>query len=504
MNNRMFASLFAVIAATVAAQTGPSALYTLLNGQTFNPPGYTIVMYQSCMQNQNAGNPCGSFSGYQSSNGQYTYQLYGPEAAVSPTCSRTFKLTLACGPTLQMSGVNENPTCVYSATLSLPQVCGVDLTVGNEIASVSPTALPPTVSPTTTTSLTATPTITASGTATTTLTLTATASVTSTPLFQITAWPTTSSTTTLTATSTPLFMITAWPTSSPVNVSATSTPLYYYTAYPSVGSNATGGLLDLAASLTSSTSSTAVILGSVALGIVGIGAIGGAIAYFRKGGSVKGLMAKIEENKGAMTQFANALPISAENKAKLTGAIADPTSLLPPEAKEMAEKAKAQVEALQAQAQGVVAQAQAMNQSVLAALPPQLASVIQAKQDQLQTHVTSVIQAKQEELKGQLQGQLPSELVTLLQSNPQLASIIQANQELKVPLQSSLPLASIIQSTQELVRDAVNSFEPTSVAETVVTAVAETVATHIDIKPEDVEAVKAFLTAKNVTAQPDP
>jgi len=456
-------------------------------------------MYQSCMQNQNAGNPCGSFSGYQSSNGQYTYQLYGPEAAVSPTCSRTFKLTLACGPTLQMSGVNENPTCVYSATLSLPQVCGVDLTVGNEIASVSPTALPPTVSPTTTTSLTATPTITASGTATTTLTLTATASVTSTPLFQITAWPTTSSTTTLTATSTPLFMITAWPTSSPVNVSATSTPLYYYTAYPSVGSNATGSLLDLASSLTSSTSSTAVILGSVALGIVGIGAIGGAIAYFRKGGSVKGLMAKIEENKGAMTQFANALPISAENKAKLTGAIADPTSLLPPEAKEMAEKARAQVEALQAQAQGVVAQAQAMNQSVLAALPPQLASVIQAKQDQLQTQVTSVIQAKQEELKAQL----PQELVTLLQSNPQLASIIQANQELKVPLQSSPPLASIIQSTQELVRDAVTSFEPTSVAETIVEAVAETVATHIDIKPEDVEAVKAFLAAKNVTPQPD-
>jgi hypothetical protein len=233
---------------------------------------------------------------------------------------------------------------------------------------------------------------------------------------------------------------------------------------------------------------------------VGIGAIGGAIAYFRKGGSVKGLMAKIEENKGAMTQFANALPISAENKAKLTGAIADPTSLLPPEAKEAAEKARAQVEALQAQAQGVVAQAQAMNQSVLAALPPQLASVIQAKQDQLQTHVTSVIQAKQDELKSQL----PSDLVTLLQSNPQLASIIQANQELKVPLQSSPPLASIIQSTQELVRDAVTSFEPTSVAETVVTAVAETVATHIDIKPEDVEAVKAFLAAKNVTAQPDP
>jgi len=288
-----------------------------------------------------------------------------------------------------------------------------------------------------------------------------------------------------------------------VNVSATSTPLYYYTAYPSVGSNATGSLLGLAASLTSGASSTAVILGSVALGIVGIGAIGGAVAYFRKGGSVKGFMAKIEENKGAMAQFANALPISAENKAKLTGAIADPTSLLPPEAKEAAEKARAQVEALQAQAQGVVAQAQAMNQSVLAALPPQLASVIQAKQDQLGAQVTSVIQAKQEELKGQL----PSELMTLLQSNPQLASMIQATQELKVS-PSNPPVASIIQSTQELVKDAVISFEPTSVAETAVAAVAAAVATHIEIKPEDVEAVKAFLAQKddnkNVTPQPAP
>ena len=476
----MFASFFAKMAAilvtAVTAQNGPSALYTLLNGQTFNPPGYTIVMYQSCMQNQNAGNPCGTFSGYQSSNGQYTYQLYGPEAPVSPSCSRTFKLTLACGPTLQMSGVNENPTCVYSATLSLPQVCGVDLTVGNEIASVSPTALPPTTSPTTTTSLTATPTITASGTGT------ATASVTSTPLFQITAWPTTSSTTTLTATSTPLFMVTAWPTPSPVNVSATSTPLYYYTAYPSVGSNETGGgLLGLAASLTSGASTTAVILGSVALGIVGLGAAGGAIAYFRKGGTVAGFMKKVEDNKGAMTQFANALPISAENKAKLTGAIADPTSLLPPEAKAKAAELQAQAteayEKAKAQAEALQAQASAMNQSVLAVLPPQLASVIQAKQDQLQGQATAMLQAKKEELQSQVQAALPPQALSLIQSNPQLASLLPP-------------------------QDAVISFEPTQTptqAEAVAAVAAEV--THVAIKTEDIEAFKAFLATKNVTPQ---
>lgn len=488
----LFAKVFAIAATLVTAQTGPSALYTLLNGVTFNPPGYTIVMYQSCMQNQNAGNPCGSFSGYQSSNGQYTYQLYGPEAAVSPTCSRTFKLTLACGPTLQMSGVNENPTCVYSATLSLPQVCGVDLTVGNEIASVSPTALPPTVSSTTTTSLTATPTITASSTPTTTLTLTA--SVTSTPLFQITAWPTTSSTTTLTATSTPLFMVTAWPTTSPVNVSATSTPLYYYTAYPSVGSNETGGLLGMAASLTSGASTTAIILGSVALGIVALGAVGGAVAYFRKGGSVSGLMKKVEENKGAMTQFANALPISAENKAKLTGAIADPTSLLPPEAQAKAAELQAQAqeafEKAKAQAEALQAQASAMNQSVLAVLPPQLASVIQAKQDELKGQATAMLQAKKEEL----QSHLPPQVVSLIQTNPQLASML-PTQETVAPLPVSQPS-----------QDAIISFEPTPIVEAVANAVISEV-THVAIKSEDLEAFKAFLAQKtdeikNVTASP--
>ena len=458
MLGRLFVA--ALAAATAIAQQGPSALYTLLNGRTFNPPGYTIVMYQSCMQNQNAGNPCGSFSSYQSANGAYTYQLYGPEAPVSPTCSRTFKLTLACGPTMQMSGVNENPTCVYSATLSLPEVCGVSLVVGQEAASVSPTALPPTTTPTVTSSVTATGTGTGTGTATGTgtgtgtatgtgtttstgtasMTLTATptssTTTTGTPLFQITAWPTTSSTMTLTATGTPLYMITAWPTPSPVNVSATSTPLYYYTAYPSVGSNSSG-LLGLASSLTASASPTAIILGSVALGIVGLGAIAGGIAYMRKGGTVGGLLAKVEANKGAMASFANALPISAEQKAKLTDAIADPSSLLPPEA-------RAQAEALKAQATALAEKAASVNASVLAALPPQISSVIEAKQAEVVGAVQVAIEQK-----------------------------------------------------KEMVLSAVNSYAPVAVVESVapLETVAQTVAaaTQVTIDPEQLEAFRAFL-----------
>jgi hypothetical protein len=431
-------TLAATLLSTLA-NNGPSSLYTLLNGQTFNPPGYTIVMYQSCMQNQNAGNPCGSFSGYQSSNGQYTYQLYGPEAAVSPTCSRTFKLTLACGPTMQMSGVNENPTCVYSATLSLPQVCGVDFTVGNEVASISPTALPPTVSSTTTPSLsstntlTATSTITASTTstltATSTTTLTATPTSTSTntltgtPLFQITAWPTTSSTTTLTATGTPLFMITAWPTTSPVNVSATSTPLYYYTAYPSVGSNATGGLLGFASSMMSSGSSTATIVGSVALGIVGLGAIIGVVAYLRKGGTIGGLINKVKENKENIAKFANALPISEADKAKLNKAIDDPSSILPSEAQAALAQAKAQAEAYKAQA------IQA-NQALIQALPPSIGAALAEKQNELLSQVQVQMQEKQNAIMSF--APVHTSLATLPTIVPDVTSVVKPEEAVEV------------------------------------------------------------------------
>jgi len=478
-------SLFSVL-----GNNGPSSLYTLLNGQTFNPPGYTIVMYQSCVQNQNQGNPCGSFSGYQSSNGQYTYQLYGPEAAVSPTCSRTFKLTLACGPTMQMSGVNENPTCVYSATLSLPQVCGVDMTVGNEIASISPTALPPTVSSTTTPSLsstntlTATSTITASTTntltATSTTTLTATPTATSTntltgtPLFQITAWPTTSSTTTLTATGTPLFMITAWPTTSPVNVSATSTPLYYYTAYPSVGSNETGGLLGFATSMMSSGSSTATIVGSVALGIVGLGAIAGVIAYIRKGGTIGGLINKVKENKENIAKFANALPISEADKAKLNKAIDDPSSILP-----------SQAQAALAQAEALKAQAIQANQSLIQALPPSIGAALTEKQNAILSQVQVQMLQKQNEIMSF--APIPSNLSLVPASTVEASSIPITNlvQPL-VPVEAPLTTPTEITPTET----AATESSPVNV-------LPEPAVAHIAISANDVEAVKAFLEQKN-------
>lgn len=342
------------------AGTGPAVLYSRLNGLTFNPPGYTIVMYQSCMQNQNAGNPCGSFSTFESANGVYTTQLYGPEAPVSSSCSRTFRLAVACGATMSMSGVNENPTCVYSATLTLPEACGIDMTVGNEAASASGTVAPPTPSITRTSSavstssgtLTNTPTFTMTSSGTITSSITSTESVspvatlTSTPLFAMTAYPSRTTTPSVAVTTTPLFMVTGFPTPSPVNVSAAA-----------------------ADSAAPASSSTATILGAVAVGVLGIVLIAGAIIYFRNGGTLGGLVNKIKENKETIEKIAgnvtSALPISDEQKKAITGALADPLSVLPAEAQKIAGQAVAAA----GQVAAVAGKAQELKSQAIDALP---------------------------------------------------------------------------------------------------------------------------------------
>jgi len=408
----LFKFLSAIVGlSSVMAGVGPQALYQLLNGQTFNPPGYTIVMYQSCMQNQNAGNPCGSFSTYQSSGGQYSYQLYGPEAPVSTTCSRTFHLTLACGATMSMSGVNENPTCVYSATLTLPQVCGIDMTVGNEAASVSGTAVPATPSGTKTATISGTQTQTSSytGTSSYSQTISGTQSgtpsqtATSTPLFEITPYPSKSVTPSIPVTTTPLFMITAWPTVSPVNVSASTSPLFMYTAYPSYVPNAS--VVPPVAS--EPLSPTATILGGVAVGLVGLIAVGFVVNHFRKGGTVAGLVKEVQSKKEEIKKVASMLPLSEEQKAKLDKAIADPSSLLPVEAQKMVESVK-QVKEQVVDALPISKEQKAQLNTVIDSLPQKLVApaplpepvpeaVVEDKKEVPQREVSIVIDQTQVE-----------------------------------------------------------------------------------------------------------
>ena len=248
-------------------------------------------------------------------------------------------------------------------------------------------------------------------------------------------------------------------------MSATSTPLYYYTAYPSVKGNATedGGLLALAASLTSSSSNTSIIIGSVALGIVGLAAIGGGIAYMRSGGSVKGLMAKVEANKGAITQFTNALPISAEQKAKLQGAIADPSSLVP-----------SQVNAILEKAEGLKEQALAAQQSVLQVLPPSVAEAVLAKEAAIHKLVQEQVNQKLADITSFVP--IPVESITA-------ATVTTATAATTGPVTASVTAAL----------EAVDAVEAVQAVQAV-TTVPDLV--QVAISPENIEAVKAFLAEK--------
>jgi len=280
-------------------------------------------------------------------------------------------------------------------------------------------------------------------------------------------------------------MITAWPSPSPVNVSATSTPLYYYTAYPSVGSNATGGggLLGLASSLTEGSSSTAVILGSVALGIVGLGAAAGAVAYFRKGGSVNGLMDKIHSGKGTLTQLANSLPISEAQKAKLTGAIADPSSLLPEKAQaaihQAQEKADAVIHQVQEKAEALKEQAHAIQSQVLQVLPPSIGAAVLAKEAALTQHVQGLAQ----QAKAQVLQALPPAI---------------AEQVLQV-----LPpaIAEQAQAPIEQKGETVLTFAPVPVQSTPVAETPPPEVAHIAVSADQVEAIRAFLEQKATEAK---
>lgn len=89
-------------------------------------------------------------------------------------------------------------------------------------------------------------------------------------------------------------------------------------------------------------SPTATILGSVAVGVLGISLLVGVIIYFRKGGTVGGLLKKFEENKDTIKQVAGSvaelLPLSKEQKDKIDATIDSPVSILPPEVQQVAEQ----------------------------------------------------------------------------------------------------------------------------------------------------------------------
>jgi hypothetical protein len=86
----------------------------------------------------------------------------------------------------------------------------------------------------------------------------------------------------------------------------------------------------------------------VAVGVLGIALIVGAIIYFRNGGTVCGLVKKFEENKDTIKQVAGSvadlLPLSKEQKDKIDATIDSPISILPPEVQQVAGQVSAVAE----------------------------------------------------------------------------------------------------------------------------------------------------------------
>jgi hypothetical protein len=108
------------------------------------------------------------------------------------------------------------------------------------------------------------------------------------------------------------------------------------TAYPSYDPTNGTGLGLLGSIISVAPSGTSTILGAVAVGIAGLGAVGFAANYLRKGGSISGLIGMAKANQGTFQNLVKELPMND----KLKKSLQDPKSLLSPEQRTMAEKAE--------------------------------------------------------------------------------------------------------------------------------------------------------------------
>ncbi len=230
----------------------------------------------------------------------------------------------------------------------------------------------------------------------------------------------------------------------------------------------------VASAAAESSSSTATILGSVALGVVALGAIGGAVAYFRNGGTVGGFLGKVKEHKGDLAKFANALPISAEQKAKLTGAIEDPSSLVPAQAQAALAQAQAKVEELKATAEQA-------KQSLVSVLPSQLAEIVTAKEAEVKAQVAALVQAQKDNLLNSVTSFAPVSVAPV--------AVTQAADKV---------LEKVAQATEvvESVAKAVEVVENVTQASTVVDMVTALAPVQVSMTAEQVAAFNTFLAQK--------
>jgi uncharacterized membrane protein YeaQ/YmgE (transglycosylase-associated protein family) len=198
-----------------------------------------------------------------------------------------------------------------------------------------------------------------------------------------------------------------------------------YTAYPSISPNGTGAdLAALVAGLIPPGSPMATILGSVAVGIVGVAALAYVVNHFRKGGSVSELVSNIKAQKGAITKAASMLPLTEEQKAKLNSAIDNPSSILPPEAQ---------------QAVAIAQNANAYKQQAIASLPisvaqkEALSTTVESfqlqVQERIQQEVTPIIQSISTEVQSSSANGIP--ITISAEDLADVQALLQAKQQAK-------------------------------------------------------------------------
>jgi len=245
-------------------------------------------------------------------------------------------------------------------------------------------------------------------------------------------------------------MITAWPTVSPVNVSGSG---------PSLAES-----LGIAPG-----SQTATILSAVALGVLGVAMVVGAVVYFRKGGSIAGLAEKVKANKGLITKAASMLPLTEEQKAKVNAAVNDPTSLLPEQALQVVQTAK-EYEA-----------------QVISSLP-----ISEEQKVQLTSAVSSVKERVVKKMEASPTGTL---LTSVLGTKPVTPKPVESK-----PVVSKTVAAKPVESKQETQQSEESASVELVPEETVLEETkpeVEPSLVTVQINPEDIAAVQAFLAAKH-------
>ena len=123
---------------TVCLTVGPLALFNAVNGLTFDvdrnggaSDTMQVSLFRTAGQLQYGTSSCGTYSTFVTSpvNNAYSYLLFsgGQEGR------KTF-LYLSCGPSISVQPYNENPTITYVISMTHPAVCGLNLTIGAEMA----------------------------------------------------------------------------------------------------------------------------------------------------------------------------------------------------------------------------------------------------------------------------------------------------------------------------------------------------------------------------------